>query len=147
MQLNPSITDHLDKLAADIKRWGQELGFAEIGITDTNLANEETKHQAWIQKGFHGDMDYMAKHGTKRSRPAELVPNTIRVISARLDYLPPKAKDSWDVMQQAEQAFISRYALGRDYHKVMRQKLQKLCDRIQNDLPSELKGFEVRLHF
>ena len=154
MQSNPSIiatnnkASDWAKLAADIKRWGQELGFAEIGITDTNLANAETKHQAWIKKGFHGEMDYMAKHGTKRSRPAELVPNTVRVISARLDYLPPKTKNSWQVINDNNQAFISRYALGRDYHKVMRQKLQKLCDKIQTELDSELhselNAFEYR---
>lgn len=119
------------QLAADIKRWGQALGFAEIGITDTDLQHAEVEHQQWIDKGFHGDMDYMAKHGTKRTRPAELVPNTIRVISARLDYKPPQAKDSWQVMNDGQQAFISRYALGRDYHKVMRQKLQQLCNQIK----------------
>ena len=118
------------QLAADIKELGRALGFAEIGISDTNLTEAEFGHQAWIEKGFHGDMDYMAKHGTKRTRPAELVPNTVRVISARLDYLPPSAADSWQTMQDGEKAFISRYALGRDYHKVMRQKLQKLCDKI-----------------
>lgn len=146
MQSNQSTIEANDwaRLATDIKRWGQELGFAEIGITDTNLANAEAKHQTWIKKGFHGDMDYMAKHGTKRSRPAELVPNTIRVISARLDYLPPKAKNSWQVINDGEQAFISRYALGRDYHKVMRQKLQKLCDKIQAELTPALKNFEYR---
>ena len=128
-------------LAADIKRWGRELGFAEIGITDTDLTGAETKHQAWIDKGFHGDMDYMAKHGTKRTRPADLVPNTMRVITARLDYLPPKAKESWGVIQDSKQAFISRYALGRDYHKVMRQKLQKLCDKIAKNIPA----FEYRV--
>lgn len=121
-------------LAANIKRWGCELGFADIGIADTNLTNAEAEHQAWIKKGFHGDMDYMAKHGTKRTRPAELVPNTVRVVTARLDYLPPKAKDSWQVMKNGEQAFISRYALGRDYHKVMRQKLQQLCDKIASNI-------------
>lgn len=118
------------QLAADIKRWGQALGFAEIGITDTDLQHAEVEHQQWIDKGFHGDMDYMAKHGTKRTRPAELVPNTIRVISARLDYKPPQAKDSWQVIEDKQQAFISRYALGRDYHKVMRQKLQQLSNKI-----------------
>lgn len=118
-------------LADDIKAWGKALGFAEIGITDTDLSKAEPDHQKWIEKGFHGEMDYMAKHGTKRTRPDELIPNTIRVISARLDYLPPKTKDSWQVMEDGDQAFISRYALGRDYHKVMRQKLQKLCNQIQ----------------
>ena len=128
-------------LAADIKRWGRELGFAEIGITDTDLSSAETEHQAWINKGFHGDMDYMVKHGVKRTRPADLVPNTMRVITARLDYLPPKAKESWEVIQDGKQAFVSRYALGRDYHKVMRQKLQKLCDKIAENIPD----FESRV--
>ncbi|MFW5432633.1 MAG: tRNA epoxyqueuosine(34) reductase QueG [Methylophilaceae bacterium] len=126
----------MTSLAANIKRWGSELGFAETGITDTDLSDAEEAHQKWVKKGFHGEMDYMAKHGTKRTRPAELMPNTIRVISARLDYLPPKTKDSWQVMEEGNQAFISRYALGRDYHKVMRQKLQKLSDKIQTAVES-----------
>jgi len=135
-------TNALCALADDIKRWGVELGFAEIGITDTDLSQAEPAHQAWVEKGFHGEMDYMAKHGTKRTRPAELIPNTIRIISARLDYLPPKTKDSWQVMQNGDQAFISRYSLGRDYHKVMRQKLQKLCDKIQTATDSvEYRAF------
>ena len=121
----------MTRLADDIKRWGRELGFADIGITDTDLSHAEEHHQKWVEKGFHGEMDYMAKHGTKRTRPAELIPNTTRIISARLDYLPAKAKDSWQVMNDGEQAFISRYTLGRDYHKVVRHKLQKLCDKIQ----------------
>lgn len=129
--MSTSLDNANTQLAADIKRWGQALGFAEVGITDTDLQHAEVEHQQWIDKGFHGDMDYMAKHGTKRTRPAELVPNTIRVISARLDYKPPQAKDSWQVMEDGQQAFISRYALGRDYHKVMRQKLQQLCNQIK----------------
>ena len=107
------------------------MGFDQIGIADTDLQHAEIEHQAWIAKGFHGEMDYMAKHGVKRTRPAELVPNTLRVISARLDYLPPNAMDSETVIQNSEKAFISRYALGRDYHKVMRNKLQKLSEKIQ----------------
>jgi epoxyqueuosine reductase len=137
---NEHTTNDYTSLAADIKRWGRELGFAEIGICNTDLAQEELAHQAWIKKGFHGDMDYMAKHGTKRTRPADLVANTVRVITARLDYLPPKAVDSWQTMQNGEKAFISRYALGRDYHKVMRNKLQKLCDIIAENVNS----FEYR---
>ncbi|WP_047533637.1 tRNA epoxyqueuosine(34) reductase QueG [Methylotenera sp. N17] len=128
--MNTTLDNAYAQLAVDIKRWGQALGFADIGITDTDLKHAEVEHQQWIDKGFHGDMDYMAKHGTKRTRPAELVPNTIRVISARLDYKPPQAKDSWQVIGDGQQAFISRYALGRDYHKVMRQKLQQLSDQI-----------------
>jgi epoxyqueuosine reductase len=129
-----SNTNDYAKLAADIKRWGRELGFAEIGIADTELSSAEALHQAWIKKGFHGDMDYMAKHGVKRTRPADLVPNTVRVITARLDYLPPTAKASWSVIEDGKKAFISRYALGRDYHKVMRQKLQKLCYKISENM-------------
>lgn len=136
-----TLTNDYSKLAADIKKLGHALGFAEIGISDTNLTAAELGHEAWIKKGFHGDMNYMAKHGTKRTRPAELVPNTLSIITARLDYLPPKAKDSWQVMANGEQAFISRYALGRDYHKVMRQKLQKLCNKIAQNIPN----FEFRV--
>ena len=124
----------------------QALGFSEIGITDTHLQTAETEHQVWINKGFHGDMDYMAKHGTKRTRPAELVPNTTRIISARLDYLPPQSADSEAILQAPNQAFISRYALGRDYHKVMRKKLQKLCDTIQAALANDAAdAFEYRV--
>ncbi len=110
------------------------LGFNQIGITDTDLQAAEVKHQAWVAKSFHGEMDYMAKHGLKRTRPAELVPNTLRVISVRLDYLPPDSLDSESVLQDQSKAFISRYALGRDYHKVMRNKLQKLGDKIQTEV-------------
>jgi epoxyqueuosine reductase len=119
------------ELTADIKRWGMELGFNQIGITDTDLQAAETEHQTWIAKNFHGEMDYMAKHGIKRTRPAELVPNTLRVISARLDYFPPNAADSEFILQDSTKAYISRYTLGRDYHKVMRNKLQKLSKKIQ----------------
>lgn len=119
-----------EHLAADIKRWGMELGFGQIGITDTDLSTAESAHREWVAKGFHGAMDYMAKHGDKRTRPAELVPGTVRVISARMDYLPPQARDSIAVMEDGDLAFISRYALGRDYHKVLRNRLQRLCDKI-----------------
>lgn len=127
------------------------MGFSDIGITDTHLQDAETEHQRWIAKGYHGEMDYMAKHGTKRTRPAELVPNTVRVITARLDYAPPTAKDSWEVINDANQAFVSRYAMGRDYHKVIRQKLKKLSEKINMEieqLDSQTLGivqFESRL--
>lgn len=127
--MNQTLNDP-QSLADDIKCWGTELGFSQIGIADTDLSAAETRHRQWIAKGFHGAMNYMAKHGDKRTRPAQLVPGTLRVISARLDYLPPNARDSFDVMNNGDLAFISRYALGRDYHKVLRQRLQKLCDRI-----------------
>jgi epoxyqueuosine reductase len=135
----------MQTLSASIKNWGLALGFHHVGITDTDLHEAEARHEDWIKKGFHGEMDYMAKHGIKRTRPAELVPDTLRVISVRLDYLPPNAADSEGILQDSEKAFISRYALGRDYHKVLRHKLQKLCEKIQAELtalhtPSSCKG-------
>lgn len=127
-------SDNLQTLADSIKNWGKALGFSAVGITDTDLANAERHYQAWIEKGFHGDMDYMAKHGNKRTQPAELVAGTMRVISVRMDYQPPNAKDTEEVLAQSEKAFISRYALGRDYHKVLRQRMQKLCEQIESEI-------------
>jgi epoxyqueuosine reductase len=129
-----SDSNDLASLAADIKRWGIELGFNQVGITNTNLSAAEIGHREWLEKGFHGAMDYMAKHGDKRTRPAELVPGTLRVISARMDYLPPNARDSEEVMNDGERAFISRYALGRDYHKVLKNRLQQLCNRVADEI-------------
>lgn len=126
-------SNDLSSLAADIKRWGMALGFSAIGITDTDLSHAEQAHRDWLAKGFHGEMDYMAKHGDKRTRPAELVPGTVRIITARMDYFPPDAANSEAVLADGEKAFISRYALGRDYHKVLRQRLQGLCDRITKE--------------
>jgi epoxyqueuosine reductase len=120
----------LKQLAQEIKIWGKELGFNHIGISDTDLSAAEPQYSAWLERGFHGAMDYMAKHGSKRTRPGELVPGTVRVISARMDYRPSHSRDSWEVIQDGRQAFVSRYALGRDYHKVVRARLQSLCDRI-----------------
>ena len=132
-------------LARDIKSWGRELGFQETGISDTELTVEENYLQQWLQRGYHGDMDYMARHGTARTRPAELVPGTLRVVSARLNYLAADAKDSWDVMEDDEAAFISRYTLGRDYHKVMRAKLQALADKIDMVLAENAADFHYRV--
>ena len=117
-------------LAADIRAWGRELGFAEVGIADTELSTEEAHLLAWLAAGRHGEMDYMARHGTRRSRPAGLVPGTVRVISARLDYFPADAAKADAVLGDSSKAYVSRYALGRDYHTVMRQRLQRLADRI-----------------
>jgi len=122
------------QLAADIKAWGKALGFQHIGITDTDLSAAEPHYREWLEQGFHGAMDYMAKHGSKRTRPAELVPGTVRVISVRMDYRLPETRDSWEVMERGDQAFISRYALGRDYHKVLRARLQSLCGRIAQEI-------------
>ncbi|HEY5682409.1 MAG TPA: tRNA epoxyqueuosine(34) reductase QueG [Sulfuricaulis sp.] len=120
----------LSRLASDIKGWGQELGFQRIGIADINLSEAETRLLGWLKLGRQGEMQYMESHGTRRSRPQELQPGTLRVISARLDYLPGEAADSETIMRDPELAFISRYALGRDYHKILRSRLQKLADRI-----------------
>lgn len=120
----------LSQLAQRIKDWGRELGFAAVGIADGDLSAAEAGLQAWLDQGFHGEMDYMAAHGSKRSRPAELVPGTVRVISARLDYFPPEGADPHAVLNDPDAAYVSRYALGRDYHKVLRARLQTLADRI-----------------
>lgn len=118
------------QLASEIKRWGTSLGFQFIGISDTDLSAAEPEFAAWLAQGFHGEMVFMERHGMKRLRPAELVPGTIRVITARLDYLPSDARPSMEVLEDSNSAFISRYALGRDYHRVLRNRLQQLCDQI-----------------
>ena len=120
----------LAQLAHQIKSWGRELGFAAVGISNGDLSAAEAGLQTWLDKGFHGEMDYMASHGTKRSRPAELIPGTVRIISARLDYFPPKSADPQTILDDGHAAYIARYALGRDYHKVLRNRLQKLAERI-----------------
>jgi epoxyqueuosine reductase len=120
-----------DSLAARIKRWGRELGFQRLGITDTELCEDEARLLAWLWRGRHGEMSYMARHGAKRSRPAELVAGTIRIISARMDYFPPDAQAPEAVLDSPGLGYISRYALGRDYHKAIRKRLQNLASRIQ----------------
>jgi epoxyqueuosine reductase len=117
-------------LAADIKAWARELGFADVGIAGTDLEHDEAYLQRWLAEGHHGEMDYMERHGTRRSRPAELEPGTLRVISVRMDYIPPGTANAWGVIGDSDKAYVARYALGRDYHKVMRNRLQKLASRI-----------------
>ncbi|MFO1312197.1 MAG: tRNA epoxyqueuosine(34) reductase QueG [Burkholderiales bacterium] len=116
-------------LARSIAQWGRELGFQEIGIADTELTEAEAHLQRWLAAGRHGDMAYMARHGTARSRPAELVPGTLRVISARMNYRP-EAMDAASVLADPSRAYVARYALGRDYHKLMRARLARLVGRI-----------------
>ena len=120
----------LATLAASIKEWARELGFQQAGICEPQLDEQEAHLQRWLDAGYHGEMDYMAAHGSKRSRPAELVPGTLRVISLRMDYLPGDTRMS-QRLAQPEQAYVSRYALGRDYHKLIRKRLQQLAERIQ----------------
>ncbi|MBB1294711.1 MULTISPECIES: tRNA epoxyqueuosine(34) reductase QueG [unclassified Pseudoalteromonas] len=127
--MSSSISDHT-QLALDIKQWGKELGFAEVGITDIDLSKHEAQLQRWLDLGYHGDMEYMAAHGMKRARPAELVPGTVRVISVKMNYLPPDASFA-KTLKNTDKAYISRYALGRDYHKLMRNRLKKLGQKIE----------------
>jgi epoxyqueuosine reductase len=121
-------------LAASIARWGEALGFQEIGIAGTDLEREERRLAEWLAAGRHGAMDYMARHGAARARPHELVPGTLRVITARMNYRPPGARASAAVLDDPTKAFVARYALGRDYHKVLRAKLQRLADRIASTI-------------
>lgn len=117
-------------LARQIKLWAKQLGFSACGITDTDLGAHEVHLLDWLAQGYQGEMDYMARHGTRRSRPAELEPGTQSVISVRMNYWPD-ASDAARMLADPARAFVSRYALGRDYHKLMRGRLQKLAARIQ----------------
>jgi len=120
----------LQQLAEQIKQWGRDLGFQQVGICDTDLSAEEPKLQAWLDKQYHGEMDWMARHGMMRARPHELLPGTLRVISVRMNYLPAKAAFA-STLKNPQLGYVSRYALGRDYHKVLRNRLKKLGEMIQ----------------
>ena len=120
-------------LTSDIKKWGKALGFQKVGISDINLVDQEERLQQWLDKKYHGEMDYMEKHGMKRARPAELHPGTLRVISVRMDYLPEHAQFA-QTLKNKTNAYISRYALGRDYHKVVRKKLKQLGQQIEQQI-------------
>src|SRR6218665_2471977 len=126
---------HADTLLAQLREWGAALGFSQIGVADVNLSSAEPGLLAWLSEGFHGSMGYMATHGLKRARPAELVPGTVRVITARMDYLPRHTPEGWQAIEwhglhTPHRANVSMYARGRDYHKVLRARLQKLADRL-----------------
>ncbi len=123
-----------DQLLQQITLWSKALGFQQLGVSDIELADHENHLNEWLKAGFHGEMDYMFKHGSKRSHPEQLVDNTCRVISVRMDYKPPDCELSDAVLANPDLGFISRYALGRDYHKVMRKRLQKLADKIKNNI-------------
>lgn len=118
-----------------LREWAAELGFSQIGVADVDLSSAEPGLLDWLARGFHGEMHYMASHGLKRARPAELVPGTVRVITARMDYLPTSLPEGWqrvewDRLADPSQAGVSLYARGRDYHKVLRARLQKLAERL-----------------
>jgi epoxyqueuosine reductase len=127
-------TINYDQLAQEIKTWGREAGFADVCITDVDLRHVEDGFDAWLAAGYHGEMAYMSAHGRKRSRPDELVPGTVRVISVRMNYLPEGINEGWRDIEQkhaANTAVISMYARGRDYHKVLRNRLQQMAEKIQ----------------
>lgn len=123
-----------EQFLTNIRQWAAEFGFSQIAITNIDLSNHETYLQDWLDKDHHGEMGYMAKHGTKRSRPDELEPGTLRVISVRMDYFPPEAMSIQTVLNDKSMGLISRYATGRDYHKLIRKRLQKLVDKMQHEV-------------
>ncbi len=123
------------RLVSDIRAWARESGFSQIGVAGVDLSSAEPGLSDWLARGFHGEMHYMAAHGLRRARPAELVPGTVSVITARMDYLPAATQPDWPALellrlQRPGEAVVSVYARGRDYHKVLRARLQKLCERI-----------------
>ena len=121
-------------LKSDIIRWGNALGFQQVGVSDIDLAVAEARLAEWLRDKFHGEMDYMQRHGSKRSRPEQLVAGTVRVISVRMDYLPNGQDEAQDLLDHKSRAYISRYALGRDYHKVLRGRLQRLATQIEEHI-------------
>ncbi|MFA7892631.1 tRNA epoxyqueuosine(34) reductase QueG [Pseudomonas putida] len=123
-------TPDLDALAHNIKLWGQELGFAHVGIAGIDLGEHEHHLQRWLDAGYQGEMEYLGAHGSKRAHPEQLIPGTVRVVSLRMDYLPGDTQMA-QRLAQPEKAYVSRYALGRDYHKLVRKRVQSLADRIQ----------------
>jgi epoxyqueuosine reductase len=136
-----SVAEPMDqeKFLQRLRQWGKELGLSQIGVAGIDLSDAEAPLQAWLDAGFHGSMHYMAAHGLKRARPAELVPGTVSVITARVDYLPSSQDEGWqtvefDRLKRPEEGIVSIYARGRDYHKVLRARLQKLADRIAQEI-------------
>lgn len=120
----------LQELASQIKTWGTELGFADVGITDIQLSPYEAQYFNWIGENFHGEMKYMERHGTKRTRPNELEPGTLSIISVRMNYFDSDSSHALRQLHSTDKAYISRYALGKDYHKLMRKRLQSLANKI-----------------
>lgn len=138
MQEVPSTVD-ATALLKRLRGWARELGFSQIAVADVDLSSAEPGLQAWLDAGHHGRMHYMEAHGMKRARPAELVPGTLRVVTARMDYLPQGTEPGWQAVEWAglakpEQAQISIYARGRDYHKVLRNRLQKLAEKLEAEV-------------
>jgi epoxyqueuosine reductase len=128
-------------LAGDIRQWGRELGFQQIGFSDIDLHQAEKRLTEWLAKNFHGEMSYMSRHGAKRSRPELLIPGTLSVISARMDYLTDDQENAKALLDQPGKAYVSRYAVGRDYHKVLRGRLRALARRIEERIGP--RGYRV----
>ena len=137
---HPSDETDLQNLAARIRVWAGELGFAQMGVSSIDLGEHGEHLQRWLSKGFHGEMRFMAEHGEKRWRPDKLEPGTIRVLSFRMDYLP-LADDPRDVLENPNKAYIARYTLGRDYHKLIRKRLAQLAKRIQTEAGGRYRAF------
>lgn len=123
-----------DRLITRIREWGSDLGFQQIGISDVSLVEDEARLKAWLDRGWHGEMSYMSKHGAKRSRPALLISRTLSVIVARMNYLPEPNAQAAGALADETGAYVSRYALGRDYHKLIRARLQQLATRISDEI-------------
>lgn len=132
LQNTPQLSDdELRSLAADIHQWGLEMGFQQVGITDTDISTHSGKLREWLAKNYHGDMHYMADRESLRRQPNALLPETLRVISFRMDYLPDESNPPEEQLAQKDAAYISRYALGRDYHKLIRKRLSQIADNIR----------------
>ncbi|MDZ7643924.1 MAG: tRNA epoxyqueuosine(34) reductase QueG [Woeseiaceae bacterium] len=121
-------------MKSSVIEWGRELGFQQVGVSDVDLETAEARLETWLARKFHGEMGYMARHGKKRSRPDLLVPGTLRVVSVRMDYLPEDDQRAARLLDHPSKAYISRYALGRDYHKVLRQRIRRLAERIRREV-------------
>jgi epoxyqueuosine reductase len=134
-------SERLIAIKSAVQAWALELGFQQLAVSDIELDHAEARHREWLSQGFHGEMEYLARHGTRRSHPDELIPGTSRVICVRLNYLSEDAADGNEVLSQRDLAYVSRYALGRDYHKVLRNRLQQLVERLQ----LEVAGFNYRV--
>lgn len=124
--------NQVNSLVDDIRRWGNELGFQQIGISGIDLELAGSQLRAWLDEGFHGQMQYMDRHGSKRSHPEQLLPGTVSMISARMDYFPENQQHASSLLDHTSKAYVSRYALGRDYHKLMRKRLAALAAKVQN---------------
>ena len=131
-EINTALSEN--ELLNLLRGWAKDNGFQQLGVSDIDLSKAEKDLTQWLVKGFHGEMAYMAHHGTKRTRPEELVSGTVRVITVRMDYWPEPSAEPWSVMDNDQLGFVSRYALGRDYHKLMRKRLVKLADKIKTEI-------------